>query len=964
MLFPSRHIILPRLGGNGSVFRLPMPSVSYFPLPSPVVRLYAVACALAFVLAGTCFAGISTATPATILASLEILAETEFVELDIALGFLGMVSERTMGERGNFVLPATQQEEQLTSGLDYLCKSSAYNLQHPNNDHNDPFALLSAAPQDSSKSNTKSLTTTATLSLNTSASISTDASLSTEAILRARYAKNIPLLSEPALNLNALADSLGVRRGATGGAISREGIDKIPFSGQNYNFQAQFDSTTRSNAIRMKLGDRLLGTELRPQQTQALDDYLTQRREYLRLQTQDSILHHYDFRRPFKLELSSLLGQANNFNIPFPQNPLSGIFGKPGLQLNANFEINLRMGMQFNGIIGVGQASTTGAVQPVPIFQPNVQANIDAKLGDKLGINLDMNTLRQFEFDNLTRIAYDGEPDEIFRRIEFGNVTLNSPSAFISGSQALFGVRTDFQFGPVYIKTVASYKRGQSKVATVKGGSVKQAISLRAYDYADNHFFLNIAHKDTVWTVFETGGYPLQATPNTRRYVVKSLEVWESTSDLRNIQAAAVIAFDSLRPLTKADTLINGTPAYKRSEKDALFNTPINAGKVESGRFLKLPADRYTFDPNLGTLRILSLRKDRSYAVAYRMQGDTQADDDDIVYGTFQSTLNPGDSTKLVLQLVYRPNMQPAFTKIWARQRQNVYFIGATNVSTDPKDTRINFWYLSPKNDSSDVLGAKGQSGAKLATILGVDKVNNTSGSDTPDGLFDIKLPYVFDAARGEITFPSLEPFRKAIKSYFKDSPDQAAQYIYSAIYDTTRDAARNDAQHDRFVISGEVSGQASNRINLPNAFNLAPGGVKVKLNGQTLVEYQDYRVEYFTGQVEILNPQALLPNANVEVEYEQNDAFNLATRSMLGVRLDLDTKSFLRARDMKLDLGMTLVNYAQDNPSARIRLGEEPLSNTMLGVDGQLSYNADWLTKALDWLPFYDTKAPSSLSI
>ena len=976
MLFPSRHIILPRLGGNGSVFRLPMLSVSYFPLPSPVIRLYAVACALAFVLAGTCFAGISTATPATILASLEILAETEFVELDLALGFLGMMSERTMSERGSFVLPVTQPKEQLTTGLDYLCKSSAYNLQHPNNDHNDAFALLSAAPQDSSKSNTKSLTTTATLSLNTSASISTvatlstDASLSTEAILRARYAKNIPLLSEPALNLNALADSLGVRRGATGGAISREGIDKIPFSGQNYNFQAQFDSTTRSNAIRMKLGDRLLGTELRPQQTQALDDYLTQRREYLRLQTQDSILHHYDFRRPFKLELSSLLGQANNFNIPFPQNPLTNLFGKPGLSLNANFEINLRIGSQWNGVIGVGQASTTGAVQWVPIFQPNVQANIDAKLGDKLGINLDMNTLRQFEFDNLTRIAYDGEPDEIFRRIEFGNVTLNSPSAFISGSQALFGVRTDFQFGPVYVKTVASYKRGQSKVATVKGGSVKQAVALRAYDYADNHFFLNIAHKNIVWPVFEKGGYPLQATPNTQAYTVKSLEVWESTADLREIQASEVIAIDELQPLTASGgaTVVNGTPTYSSAEKRIIFDTTkINAGSVERGRFKKLPADRYTFDQNLGTLRILSLRKDRSYAVAYKMQGATQGNDDDIVYGTFLSTLEPGDTTgtnnKLVLQLVYRPNMQPAFKKIWARQRQNVYFIGATNVSTDPKDTRLNFWYLRQNNDSADVL--KGAND-KLATILGVDRVNNTSGAGTPDGLFDIKLPYIFDAAKGEITFPSLEPFRRGIQDYFteKGSPDQAAQYIYAAIYDTTRDAARLDAQHDRFVISGEVSGQASNRINLPNAFNLAPGGVKVKLNGQTLVEYQDYRVEYFTGQVEILNPQALLPNANVEVEYEQNDAFNLATRSMLGVRLDLDTKSFLRARDMKLDLGMTVVNYAQDNPSARIRLGEEPLSNTMLGVDGQLSYNADWLTKALDWLPFYDTKAPSSLSV
>ena len=99
MLFPSRHIILPRLGGSGSAFRLPMFPVSCFPLTSPVIRLYAVACAFAFLLAGTCFASVGAAAPATVFASLEILAEVEFVELDVALGFLGMMSERTISER-------------------------------------------------------------------------------------------------------------------------------------------------------------------------------------------------------------------------------------------------------------------------------------------------------------------------------------------------------------------------------------------------------------------------------------------------------------------------------------------------------------------------------------------------------------------------------------------------------------------------------------------------------------------------------------------------------------------------------------------------------------------------------------------------------------------------------------------------------------------------------------------------
>lgn len=992
MPFSSRHIAFAHSRRSRTISshcfdsRLPLRS-----------RTLSVFCTLLLSIIGISAISLSTvclsAMPSSAAIPLEIWAELELLEFDLALGFLSIFGESLPEERFSLAesFSTHSYTSGYTSGFAYLSRHQALLLKHtvnessvdvqtvlqdttsrpiPRRSARTSRTLNSQTPentsvQDELLNTSTSLSTSASLSTN--AALSTTAAFSTETAIRALAAQRLSLLGVPAVDVNALADSLGIRRGATDGAIIRKGTDAIPFSGQTYNFQAKFDSTQFSNALRMKLGDRLLGTEYRPEQTLQLDDYLNNRTEFMRRSAQDSILQHYDFRRPFKLELSSILGQANNFNVPFPQNPLTTIFGKPELRLNANFEINLRIGSMWNTSLG-GQASTLGQVQWVPVFQPNVQANVDAKLGDKFNINLDMNTLRQFEFDNLTRLAYDGEPDEIFRRIEFGNVSLNSPSAFIGGSQALFGVRADFQFGPVYLKTVASTKRGQSRVATVKGGSVKQPIMLRAYDYADNHFFINLAHKTVVWPVFERGGFPLQATVNTQLYRVKSLEVWESTSDLRDIQAADVIAIDTLRPLSVAngDSLANGTPAYTIATKRRLYDsTSINAGFVEKGRFRLLREnERYTFDPNLGTLRILNLRRDRSYAVAYRLEGASQGDDDDIVYGTLQNTIDPNDSAKLsVLQLIYRPNMQPAFRNIWARQRQNVYFIGATNVSRDPKDTRINFWYLRQNNDSTDILpGAQD----KLATVLGVDRVNNTSGAGTPDGLFDINLPYIFDAARGEITFTSLEPFRKGLIDYFtsKGNPDQANQFVFAAVYDTTRDAARLNAQFDRFVISGEVSGQASNRITLQNAFNLSPGSVKVRLNGALLAEFQDYRVEYYTGQVEILNPQALLPNANVEVEYEQNDAFNLATRNMLGLRLDLDTKSFLRSRDLKLDLGMTVVNYSQDNPAARIRLSEEPLSNTMLGIDGQATLNADWLTKALDWLPFYDTKAPSSFSI
>ena len=82
---------------------------------------------------------------------------------------------------------------------------------------------------------------------------------------------------------------------------------------------------------------------------------------------------------------------------------------------------------------------------------------------------------------------------DIIKRIELGNVSLPIPSTLIGGGQTLFGVRADFQFGPLFLKTLFSQRRGERKFVDVTGGASKQYFSLRAYDYAKNHFFLDTA---------------------------------------------------------------------------------------------------------------------------------------------------------------------------------------------------------------------------------------------------------------------------------------------------------------------------------------------------------------------------------------------------------------------------------------------------------------------------------------
>jgi len=222
--------------------------------------------------------------------------------------------------------------------------------------------------------------------------------------------------------------------------------------------------------------------------------------------------------------------------------------------------------------------------------------------------------------------------------------------------------------------------------------------------------------------------------------------------------------------------------------------------------------------------------------------------------------------------------------------------------------------------------------------------------------------PPYFDPEKGEITFPSLEPFRLGLREYFKGkgTPQLAEQFVYTEVYDTTYDVARRNTAKDRFIISGEVSGNATNRIPL-GSFNLAPGSVKVSLDGVPLREFDDFVVDYYSGMLTLRNARAMLPNANLKIEYEANDVFNVSTRTLAGVRADYQ---LFKSRNLNTFLGATFMHYDQSAIIDRVRLGEEPVSNSMFGFDARLQWETPWLTKLLDKLPFYDTKVNSSFSL
>lgn len=679
-----------------------------------------------------------------------------------------------------------------------------------------------------------------------------------------------------------------------------------------------------------------------------LDDYLAIRKKMIQTQIWDSTIARYDMSAALSGgDIAAYLSQATGLTIPLPPNPVIGIFGKPEISVNVSGEVNLRLGWRIDSQ-NLGTVSAFGQTQSSPMFHQDIRINVNAKVGDKLKFGTDWNTRRQFDHENTFKIGYEGEDDDIIKLVELGNVSLPLQSSLIGGGQALFGVRADFQFGPLYLKTILSQRRGERRFVDVQGGSSKQFFGLRAYEYAKNHFFIDEVYKDIYKEYFKYSTPVIPSNDTARKYRISGIEVWESEVDVRRgvTVSAEAVAYADLYPIRMKDGELY---------PDSLKRVPAVEGKVEKAWFGRLDTMRYKWDQNLGTVSINNMRPDRFYAVSYRVQNLDQDDDtDNLFYGT-PSDFVSGEDT-LILKLIYRPNLQPQFKTLWDRQMKNVYQINATNVNLD--DTEIKIYYINQTNDSSDVLPGAPD---KLVTILGVDQVTNGTGSAPPDGKFDMRPPF-FDARWGEITFPSLEPFGEGLWDYFQkqQTPQIAAKYEYRDVYDTTYDAARRNTARDRFIIGGEVTGRSSNRINL-GAFNLAPNSVKVTLDGVPLREFQDYIVDYYSGTLTIRNPRAMLPNANLKVEYEAHDLFSISTKTLAGIRADYIVH---RSRKLNAGVGMTVMHYDQSAIIDRVRLGEEPVANTMIGMDGRLEWETPWITKALSSLPFYDTKAPSMITL
>ncbi len=708
-----------------------------------------------------------------------------------------------------------------------------------------------------------------------------------------------------------------------------------PLFGAVHSSIIRRDLLIDSTGTQVTATEMIGGTPIKIPISLPLDQYIALRRKY---ELQKMFVD--EARRPkqvvAKNDLGELLSNFTKITIPVPANPLFSIFGKNIVVINVSGAVDIKAGFR-----NIKSDQTTLSIldqsRNEPDFSQEVQVNVNGMIGDKLRIDADWNTQRQFEYENQLKIKYTGYDDEIVQSVEAGNVSLQNLPSFIGSSQALFGIKAKLQMGPLTLTALASQKKGQIQQVNVSGGAKQQEFEIHAYEYSTNHYFIDPLYRKFYEPYMQKE--PPTVTPEMQTAQVVEAEVWvQRQGSIPDPNERQGLAFISLNPRG------NGYSDAQRATVDS-------AGVVETAPFIRLDPSQYTLDGE-GYLGVLSLNfnvsESQVVALAYRTAGGAQ-------YGEFARDFQDTSGGKrLILKMVKPKNILangPNFKIAWQMLMKNIYPI--PGIGKNLKETGFSLDIFRSVPGQSDV---NTMANTPLLQILGLDKYSGDQAQNpTPDGKFDFRPGRTISPATAEIVFPYLEPFDSGMVEYLTDKglPIDST-YLYPEVYDTTVTFAQQSLRN-RYLIKGEATGEATSQFSI--GFNAVEGSVQVLLDGVVLTPNVDYSVDYILGEVTIKNQRALVPGANLSIKYEQNDLFQLASKTLLGARGEL-------ALSTDTHLGFTIMNLNQQTLSDKVRLGEEPSNNTIMGLDAGTQFDLPFLTRALDALPGIQTHEPSSLRL
>ncbi len=609
-------------------------------------------------------------------------------------------------------------------------------------------------------------------------------------------------------------------------------------------------------------------------------------------------------------------------------------------------------------------------------IQQRIQLSLLGKVGNNLKLQANYDTQSGFAFENRMNLAWRppgieegviGGDDHILKNIEFGNVSMPLSTSLIQGPQALFGVKTEMQFGKTYLTAVFSDQRSEARQIAVQGGGLVSTFKLSALDYEDNqHYFLGHYFRNHYDETLKN--YPfLNTAINITRIEVWKIDVGNANlQDQRSLMALRDLgennnapngypdnnqnniysAVGALPGINNPETAFSAINNQSLPNADGLFTTYNSSEDFSFTTKAKmLNPSEYRLHPQLGFISLSQrLTDDQLLAVSfeYTVNGTNETHK----VGTFSN-----ESSEVLRVKLLKHNASFSVTSpMWDLMMKNIYNLRANQVSRE--NFFLNVTYKDPGNGTITYLPDPAVNDRQLIKVVNWDRLNlnGDSTGGKGDGMFDFVEGLTIESDQGRLFFTQVEPFGESLQNAGVNQ-----EFIFSDLYNLQKAEAQSSTLATRYHLEGRFQGAANSGIPL-GAINVPRGSVTVTSNGQELVEGIDYTVDYQLGRVQIINQALKDSGAAINISLENQSAFNLQRKRFVGLNVD-------HVFNEHLEVGMTAVNYQERPVTQKAQYGVEPVKNTVLGANIRYNQASPYLTRLADGLPLVKTDALSNIN-
>jgi hypothetical protein len=648
------------------------------------------------------------------------------------------------------------------------------------------------------------------------------------------------------------------------------------------------------------------------------------------------------------------------------------IFGSGRIGLNVHGNINVK-GTYRNEKRESESASAFVNNQNDFRLDQEQQFTVVGKIGEKVDVHIDQNTERSFDFENNLSITYTGEPEEIIEKIEAGNISLSLPStkyvSFNDKSSGLFGLKMVNRFGPLRLTGVASTEKNESKQQTFTGQTSDQNREIGPGQHETGYFFVNEYFRHQ-YRIFDANWNALTVPA----FEITQFSLYEFTTDQQGVE------LDLVDP--NGRSLATGYRMKRTDWNESATNPP------------------FTLDKYRGILKLGSIQPGKYYAMAYQVRNMTTLLDwyrdnvqDSTALRTGKLGADTGDEVVVVFPLHFSPTNQP----FWDLQLRNVFNLGTLDMDATKFDMEIGKVVSGTRNQTTQ----NGLDDYLAVLYLDVlDLQRNAPGNDTK-----VDERWI-DAKTGNIWFPSPRPFANpsdpqawVLQPSASDSlyqrllaegmpAEQAGLYrgytrapnrVDQATNQFTRVAAFQDAEMDTlYDLRGSYYGQSpdpkwqelNQRFRLISSAKVGTEvislgwnvtNVTVTANGKRLAQGTDYTLDEQAGLIRIINPAYTKEDQKIQVSYETPQLFQLRKKTFAGVTAELNL--WETGQNEVSKLGAAFIYFNEESSERKVRLGNEPIKNSVLDLNAKLIFQPRIMTQWMDALPLIEAEAPSRLT-